>query len=57
MTARGFELFMMAEQAENKNSTLPLPQSTFHEKGTNKPADDANATLIRFKFDRTLGVC
>ncbi len=31
--ARGFGLFIRAGQAENKNSRLPLPQSTFDDKG------------------------
>ncbi len=51
---------MMAGQAENKNSTLPLPKSTFHEIEKNKPADEAtlgNAILIRSAIDRTIGVC
>ncbi len=61
MDARWFGLFMMAGQAENKNSTLPLPQSTFHDTVKKSyPGDDpnsANQILIGSENDRTLGVC
>ncbi len=58
--APGFGLFMMVGQAENKNGTLPLPQSAFHEIGKKKAADEtnsANAMLIRSACDRNLGFC